>query len=779
MVTLNEVVRQKEPDLIKAVHEAATGFCSVETLQLLNRLSRPLPPGKTPVRLCGRRFDCDVYNADKLMDRDGLMYTYKADSSGKESALCKMIVPEVLYVKVGYPVLLVKNLSSDLVNGMHGVVRECLPDAVVVEFSGEDIIDTRFATIKRQTFSVYNRKEEKIIASRYQLPLILGYSLTIHKAQGITLERVEVDASNIFSPGQLGVAIGRAKNKKGLRIIGFRASQLLSVSPEVTTFYERTPTEFTDTFECCKYSVTSIDQLITDYEQPESPSDEDSDFSDTEIYEIDNLFNDNVRPEASNTPHVTVDDLSASNLTFDFSKLNSIFSYKASTTRQTDIQNHLNLVKANKDFKLYIGKIYEDLNSIIVSKCNDIKQKTEAKHWTAFYTELYRYTKSEKYVSYLTTMFQHPPTELDYDASGKIVDKLEEIILEEKSSHMFEDSLPTTTILPISDAGLGKIRYIGGRCVAKAKYHLMKSIKPNLYKSNKKQSVNIAFAKVRMLDYVSTRTLDKSKCNETLKETERKQNLSRGLTHITDECFTFFCDLNRVRMQHQTEQYLQIHGAEALIKGKEEVLKNKMISEEWHNIFRSYKVPDAAVSITAEILNDLLLDIVSRFLKIGDNQFRKDVVRKMGKKKSESLRKKVAKGKKVAVEKGQKEETVSTENEPIPGPSSGVSEKAVEEEVANIGKGKKRKRVVTGSRSKAGPSGASKKGKSRKGKGKKSKDDTVYCGYCQKEYTDEQPWVQCDKCNEWFDCECQNITSDEFDKLSKETDDSWFCIECR
>ena len=94
-----------------------------------------------------------------------------------------------------------------------------------------------------------------------------------------------------------------------------------------------------------------------------------------------------------------------------------------------------------------------------------------------------------------------------------------------------------------------------------------------------------------------------------------------------------------------------------------------MISEEWHNIFRSYKVPDAALSITAEILNDLFLDIVSRFLKIGDNQFRKDVVRKMGKKKSESLRKEVAKGKKVAVEKDQKEETVSTENEPIPGPS--------------------------------------------------------------------------------------------------------------
>ena len=109
-----------------------------------------------------------------LMYCDGLMYTYKADSSVKESAICKMIVPEVLYVKVGCPVLLVKNLSSDLVNGMHGVVRECLPDAVVVEFLGEYIIDTRFANIKRQTFSVYKRKEKKKNCEQVPTPFNSG-----------------------------------------------------------------------------------------------------------------------------------------------------------------------------------------------------------------------------------------------------------------------------------------------------------------------------------------------------------------------------------------------------------------------------------------------------------------------------------------------------------------------------------------------------------------------------------------------------------------------------
>ena len=52
---------------------------------------------------------------------------------------------------------------------------------------------------------------------------------------------------------------------------------------------------------------------------------------------------------------------------------------------------------------------------------------------------------------------------------------------------MFEESGPMDTVssiaeAQISDARLGKIRYSGGRCVAKANYLLLKSIKSNLYK---------------------------------------------------------------------------------------------------------------------------------------------------------------------------------------------------------------------------------------------------------------------------------------------------------
>ncbi|CAC5412944.1 unnamed protein product [Mytilus coruscus] len=57
-----------------------------------------------------------------------------------------------------------------------------------------------------------NSIDSKVIASRRQFPSCLAFSITIHKAQGLTLDRVEVDASCIFAPGQLGVAIDQQMN---------------------------------------------------------------------------------------------------------------------------------------------------------------------------------------------------------------------------------------------------------------------------------------------------------------------------------------------------------------------------------------------------------------------------------------------------------------------------------------------------------------------------------------------------------------------------------------
>lgn len=55
---------------------------------------------------------------------------------------------------------------------------------------------------------------------RTQIPLTPAWALSIHKAQGMTLDRVKVDLSRAFSEGQVYVALSRATSLQGLKVVG-------------------------------------------------------------------------------------------------------------------------------------------------------------------------------------------------------------------------------------------------------------------------------------------------------------------------------------------------------------------------------------------------------------------------------------------------------------------------------------------------------------------------------------------------------------------------------
>ena len=143
----------------------------------------------------------------------GELHEYRSVDSGRKKYLDKCVVPARLFVKIGAPVILRRTLSDHLVNGRQGIVTTLSNNSVTVKFENEISVTLKSVTFDMHEFS-------KKVATRIQLPLTLAFALTVHKAQGLTFDKhVLIDATDMNQPGQLSVAVSRARCKDKLSII--------------------------------------------------------------------------------------------------------------------------------------------------------------------------------------------------------------------------------------------------------------------------------------------------------------------------------------------------------------------------------------------------------------------------------------------------------------------------------------------------------------------------------------------------------------------------------
>lgn len=191
-IHLTEVVRQSDLKFVVAISEVSVGAVSEETQELLQTLARPLPDEGKVMNLYARRSQVNVHNNEALVKDPGCtgnIVSFKALDSGDVNRKEQFIAPCEVSLRVGCPVLLLKNMCSTLVNGSMGVVVALKknPPSVTVKFGKSS------RQIKPMKFEDYSQQRRKIVASRTQIPLLCAYALTIHKCQGMTLDAAVVD----------------------------------------------------------------------------------------------------------------------------------------------------------------------------------------------------------------------------------------------------------------------------------------------------------------------------------------------------------------------------------------------------------------------------------------------------------------------------------------------------------------------------------------------------------------------------------------------------------
>ncbi|KAG0701618.1 ATP-dependent DNA helicase PIF1 [Chionoecetes opilio] len=188
-------------------------------------------------RLCTHRDDVDHINTRHLNELTGLEKVFESvDSDSVHKSVLDVSTPvsSRLVLKAGCQVMLTKNLEvgRGLVNGARGVVTgfgyENKGNPVVRFMSGVT------SEIKYDRWSV--SVTGGYTATRRQLPLKLAWAFSIHKSQGMTLDCAEMSFSRVFEAGQVYVALSRARNLKGLRVLDFNPS-CVRAHPDVLKFY--------------------------------------------------------------------------------------------------------------------------------------------------------------------------------------------------------------------------------------------------------------------------------------------------------------------------------------------------------------------------------------------------------------------------------------------------------------------------------------------------------------------------------------------------------------
>ncbi|KAK9823557.1 hypothetical protein WJX72_003730 [[Myrmecia] bisecta] len=237
---LHRVFRQADSEFVDILAAIRSGACSKAVLaDLQRRCSRELDTsdGILPTKLYTHREDVDLINKQQLEALSSEAVRFACMDAGSTDIL-KTACPArtVLELKVGAQVMLLRNISArrGLVNGSRGVVQRFAGGTLklpVVRFANGEV-----STVGKERWSV--AAGGRLLGSRMQIPLDLAWAMSVHKSQGMTLDRVEVCLERAFEAGMAYVALSRVKSLEGLRLLGGIHPHALTADAKVVKFYK-------------------------------------------------------------------------------------------------------------------------------------------------------------------------------------------------------------------------------------------------------------------------------------------------------------------------------------------------------------------------------------------------------------------------------------------------------------------------------------------------------------------------------------------------------------
>ena len=258
---LTEVKRTDDIKLATMLNKIRVGYFDKESEDMIkNRIDAPSSLEATV--LMSKINKVEHYNNERLRSFDGELHILKGIVSLREeikesatqdkikslyyAAISESGLPREITLKIGCRVMLLSNNSDmDYSNGSQGTLIDIKEfDELSNSFTdsrGETkyldykyfseclivrLDDDREVVVPRRAYNIYgsdfDEKGKRLTdVTFYQFPIVLGYAISIHKSQGMSLSNMLLDCEEIFAQGQFYVGISRARSFEGMSLLNF------------------------------------------------------------------------------------------------------------------------------------------------------------------------------------------------------------------------------------------------------------------------------------------------------------------------------------------------------------------------------------------------------------------------------------------------------------------------------------------------------------------------------------------------------------------------------
>lgn len=266
IIYLREVKRTSDIDFINALNRIRIGHATVDDIKFFRDTQNK--EVVNPIYLVATNKEADDINNERLKSINAQKFVNFAELSGDADEVQYLIkdilAPEILELKIGARVMILKNDTSEnqeYVNGSIGEFMGACNDAVsfidgnmklvdglIINIDGNEVkvpknmwTRTKSEIVEvfdEETGQLVKSRSEEVVASFEQFPVKLCYAQSIHKSQGQSLDAVIIDANKFFAEGQAYVALSRCRSFKNLKVLNFNQSKI-KINKDAYGFYKR------------------------------------------------------------------------------------------------------------------------------------------------------------------------------------------------------------------------------------------------------------------------------------------------------------------------------------------------------------------------------------------------------------------------------------------------------------------------------------------------------------------------------------------------------------